>query len=161
MSARPPVTVTAHRTVRATPQQLFDTLVDSKRLARVRGVAEVRVMREGAAGPMSAGTRRRVRLHGGLFLVEEFVALEAPHTFDYRLLEASAPLDHRSGRVSFTAADDGTHASWTSTYDLPVPVVGGVVSRLSRPFVHVAFAVALSALDEQARRDERTTRLSD
>ena len=154
MSSHEPVTVTAHRHLKATPEQLFSVVLDSSKLARVAGVAKVEVISAGPDGPMSVGTTRRVQLVGGLYLIEEFVGLDAPHTFDYRLHTTSAPVDHRFGRISFHRVGDITEGTWSSTYAIPVPRLGAVATHTSRPAIKAAFFAALGALDAFAQQEE-------
>ncbi|TCJ23919.1 SRPBCC family protein [Nocardioides jejuensis] len=148
--ATTPVTVTARRQLTATPAALFATLVDPVRMAAVKGITKVTVLKEGTDGPQSVGTQRRVGLPGGAYLVEEFADLDAPTRFDYKLLAASTPLDHRFGRIEFVRRGAVTEATWTSTYVVPVPLVGAALTQASRPLIKAAFHTALGAIDAAA-----------
>lgn len=147
-------TVEVRRRLRARPEQLYATLLDPDRLARVRGVADVTVLEEGPTGALGAGTVRRVGLGGGQFLVEELVALSDPFRFDYRLRDASFPVDHRFGRIEFHPDGDGTAAVWTSVFTVP-----GRFGRLLQPLgalgSRIGFTLALAGLD-RAVREHRT-----
>lgn len=142
-------TVEVSRRLAARPEELFATLLEPHRLVRVRGVAGVTVLEEGPTGPLGAGTVRRVDLGGGQYLVEELVALSEPFRFDYRLRDASVPVDHRFGRIEFRPDGTGTVASWTSVFAVP-----GRLGALAQPFAALAtragFALALSGLDRAA-----------
>lgn len=147
-------TVEVRRRLQSPPEQLFATLLDPDRLARVRGVANVTVLEEGPAGPLGAGTVRRVGLGGGQFLVEQLVALSDPFRFDYRLRDASFPVDHRFGRIEFHPDGEGATARWTSVFTVP-----GRFGRLLQPAgalgSRVGFTLALAGLD-RAAREHRT-----
>lgn len=149
-------TVEVRRRLHARPEEVFATLLDPDRLVRVRGVAGVTVLEEGPTGPLGAGTVRRVDLAGGQFLVEELVALSAPFRFDYRLRDASVPVDHQFGRIELHPDGAGTAATWTSVFTVP-----GRGGPLVQPFValgaRLGFALALTGLDGAARSGRRAT----
>ncbi len=142
-------TIVVRRRLRARPEALYRTLVDSRRLARVRGVAAVRVLAGGQAGEERVGTRRRVELPGGAYLVEELVDLAPPYRFDYRIREATVPFEHRYGRIEFRPIETGTEALWISEFAVP-----GRLGAIARPLgalgAKVAFAQALRGMDRVA-----------
>lgn len=147
-------TVEVRRRLRARPEELFATLLDPDRLARVRGIADVTVLEEGPTGPLGAGTVRRVDLGGGQYLVEELVALSDPFRFDYRLRDPSLPVDHRFGRIEFHPDGEGTEATWTSVFTVPGRF-GRVLQPVGALGSRVGFTLALAGLD-RAAHEHRT-----
>lgn len=149
-------TVEVRRRLHSRPEDLFDTLLEPGRLAQVRGIADVTVLEEGPTGPLGAGTVRRVDLGGGQYLVEELVALSHPFRFDYRLRDASLPVDHHFGRIEFHPDGAGSAATWTSVFTVPGrggPIVQPLVALGAR----IGFALALTGLDRAARSGRRAT----
>jgi hypothetical protein len=141
-------TITVVRTLRAAPEELFATLLDSDRLGAVTGVA-VSIRRPGHPARDDVGLTRRVGFPGG-HIVEEVVGLrrEAPYRFDYVIREATVRFRHDSGRIEFAPGPGGgTRATWTSTFGLgdsrllrPAEVIGQALG-------HGGFWLALGALD--------------
>ncbi|WP_370247427.1 SRPBCC family protein [Nocardioides sp.] len=145
-------TAVTRRTLRAAPSEVFDVLTDPERFAQVRGIRHVTVLQEGPDGPRSTGTVRRIGFAPVGFMVEEFIAV-APYRFDYRLVAASLPLDHRAGTIEFLPGPDGgTQARWETTYALPLPLVGDVAGRAAAPVVARVFHTVLGELDRVALR---------
>lgn len=142
-------TVTVRRRLGASAAQLFATLTEPERFARVRGIRSVEVLEEGSSGSASVGTLRRVNLAAG-YLVEEIVALEAPNRFDYLIRDAPVSFDHRFGRVEFHDRGDHTEAVWTSTFAFDTPVVGALVAGVAAAGSYIAFAAVLREIDRAA-----------
>ncbi|MBO0842377.1 MAG: SRPBCC family protein [Nocardioides sp.] len=152
----PTRTVTVKRRLKAPAAALYATLTDPDGFAGVRGVRSVEILKEGAEGPISVGTVRRVDLAAG-FLTEEIVALEPGTRFDYLIRDAPISFDHRFGRIEFHDRDGFTEAVWPSTFDfdLPVPVAGAVIAAVGAAGCHAAFAAALGEFDRAARTGAR------
>lgn len=144
-------TAVVRRQLKAPAQALFDTLADPGRLATVRGIKGVEVLRAGPEGPVSVGTIRKVSLAAG-FLVEEIVGLEHGTRFDYLIRDASLPFDHRFGRIEFHDRGHHTEATWTTTVAFDRSVVGGMLGLASGPVLSLAFTAALREIDRAARR---------
>lgn len=142
-------TVTVRRRLKAPAADLYATLTDPERFARVRGIRSVEVLTEGADGPASVGTVRRVNLPAG-YLVEEIVALEPTTSVDYLIRDAAVSFDHRFGRISFHDRADHTEAVWTSTFAFEVPVVGALIAGFAAIGSSAAFTAALHAMDRAA-----------
>jgi uncharacterized protein YndB with AHSA1/START domain len=146
MTAR---TITVRRRLKAPAADVYATLTDPDRFARVRGIRSVEVITEGPDGPASAGTVRRVNLPVG-FLVEEIVAVEPPTRFDYLIRDAAMPLDHRFGRIELHDDGDHTEAIWTSTIAFDQPGVGPALTLIAAVGSHLGFAAALREMDRAA-----------
>lgn len=142
-------TVTVRRRMRAPAAALFEVLTDPTRFARVRGISSVDILLPGSEGPSSVGTVRRVNLTVG-YLVEEFLDLQRPTRFDYRIRAATVPFEHRFGRIEFLERGDHTEGVWTSTVGFAVPVIGAGLALGANITCRVAFAAALREMDRVA-----------
>ncbi len=143
------VEVVVRRRLRSAPEVLCSGLADSDVLAKVPGVRRIDVLEAGADGPTSTGTRRRLHLTGGAFLVEEYVDV-TPTRFDYRIRDARPGFRHERGSVVFESrADGGTDATWTTAFSLPVPGAG-LAERVAVPAVRLTFFALMGELDKVA-----------
>lgn len=143
-------TVTVRRRLKASATDLYATLTDPERFARVRGIRSIEVLQEGPDGPVGVGTIRRVNLPAG-YLVEEIVALQPGVRFDYLIRDATVSFDHRFGRIEFHDRGDHTEAIWTSTFAFDQPIVGAVIAGVAAAGAYAAFAAALGEIDRAAR----------
>ncbi|MFF8549900.1 SRPBCC family protein [Streptomyces albidoflavus] len=134
------------RLMRAPVEVVQETVEDPARLARLSVIRSVRVLREGARGPRSVGTLRR--LHLGLFWMDETVLALSPGRFDYHIRLSVPGFRHEAGRITFEAAGEGvTRVTWYSRFTLRPSLLerlGGAVGR-------AGFRIVLRSLDRAVR----------
>jgi uncharacterized protein YndB with AHSA1/START domain len=116
-------TVRVQKAIEAPAEAIFDLISDHAGYRRFRGISDSRLVREGAPPPNGVGAMRWVRT-GLLRFEEEIVAYERPRRMDYVIKKINSPLEHELGSIRLTPVDGRTEAEWTSTFRVPVPVLG-------------------------------------
>jgi hypothetical protein len=111
--------------------RVFDAVSDHETLLRGPGMT-TRIVRAGSSERNGLGCLREVHAPGGLRFLEEITAWERPSSFEYVIREASLPARHERGRVSFVARGTGTDVEWTTRFEVPVPIVGGLLGGVAR-----------------------------
>jgi len=144
-------TVRVRRTVRASVDQVFDLLTDHANYKRFRFVRDSELVREGQAERNGVGALRRV-LIGPIRFEEEITTFERPVRMDYLIRDINAPLEHEGGTVALEATGEGTEVLWSSTFRVPMRLIGGVAGSAAAPLVRVGFASILK--DVAARLEE-------
>jgi hypothetical protein len=69
---------------------------------------------------------RRV-LIGPLRFDEEITGYERPRALDYLIVGINVPFEHVCGRIRLSPEGDGTHVDWTSSFRVPIPVLGRAI----------------------------------
>ena len=134
------IRVTRH--LDAAPQSVFAILADHARYDRFDGIRRSELIEPGNPPPNGRGAVRRVWV-GPLRFEEEITAFEPPDRFDYQIREVRPiPFRHAGGSIRLAASGSGTHVVWTSSFEIPIPVVGSVLDwmfsrRLARGFDQV------------------------
>jgi len=118
-------------------------LSDHEGYTFIRRVSEAKLLKPGRSEKNGLGAVRRIRILGVTFL-EDIVAFDPPRLLEYRVRECTLPIRHEIGRMQFTATDRGTHVHWLSRFEMPVPVVGGLLARACHRIFGRVFQGALS-----------------
>ena len=150
-------TVRVERTVDVSRDSLFAVFADHEGYGRFRGVKKCELIRPGRDERNGLGALRRVHLGGPTVLDEEIVAYDAPHSYEYRIVRARPlPVKHTLGRVELEALDaNRTKVVWTSTFDIPIPIIGKAISeraavQFTRAFDATILAAAALATEQAA-----------
>lgn len=150
-------TVRVEEIVDAPRDALFAVLTDHEGYGRFRGVQECTLIRDGSPERNGLGAVRRVRLGGPAVLDEEIVVFEPSKVYEYRVIRARPfPVKQTLGRVELEAIDAGrTKVTWTSTFEITVPIVGKRIgnhaaSQFTRAFRSTIQAAAQLAVPEAA-----------
>ncbi|MGL6222927.1 MAG: SRPBCC family protein, partial [Steroidobacteraceae bacterium] len=129
-SARPlPDTRRVEHTVRiaAPTERVFDIVADHCGMPRWFPLDTVTLEREGHPAPNGVGAVRA--MHGPQSRMrEQVIDWDAPHSFDYRLLEG-APIACHHGRVDLRPVAGGTELTWSIRYRAKIPGTSGLVRR--------------------------------
>jgi uncharacterized protein YndB with AHSA1/START domain len=134
------------RDVAAPPEIVFEVLTDHEGYASITQLRKSVLEREGESAPNGVGAIRS--LHSvGPALREEVVAYEPPHRFSYKLLSGLPVRDHL-GTVELTAADGGTHMTYTVKSIPTVPLVGGGVIAATK----LAVGSLISGIAKESER---------
>ncbi|WKG06094.1 SRPBCC family protein [Mycolicibacterium sp. HK-90] len=138
-------TVTVERTIAATPEEVFDFMSNAANFTRSPLVLRQRLAEPGRQAPYGEGALRILFWVIGWFR-ERITGYDAPRSFDYSVERSFPPSEHRQGRVSFAAVDGGTHVTWTTTFRVKIPLVGGALTRwVGRPMLTRVFNDVLDA----------------
>jgi uncharacterized protein YndB with AHSA1/START domain len=144
-------TVRAERTIEAPIEEVFDLLTDHANYdTYFRIVRRAELLREGRPHPNGVGALRRVVI-APLVFEEEITAFERPVRMDYLIREINAPMEHEGGSMRFESTDTGTRVVWSSTYRVPLRLVGGVAGATTARVTALGFR---SVLSDAAKRLE-------
>lgn len=121
-------TVRVSRTIAAPAERVFDLLSDHANYDRFRAVHRSELLREGEPAPNGVGALRRV-LIGPFRFEEEITGYERPSKLDYLIVKINVPYEHEGGHIRLTDKDGTTTAEWTSSFKVPMPLVGGIQER--------------------------------
>ena len=130
-------------------------LTDHARYSRFDGVRRAELVEPGDPAPNGLGAVRWVWL-GPLRFEEEITAFEPPTRFTYVIRDVRGlPFRHEDGTVELRPAESGTDAIWTSTFEIPIPVVGAAIDRVFADRLERGFGRTLERSAELAA--ERST----
>jgi uncharacterized protein YndB with AHSA1/START domain len=122
-------TVQVERTLQAPIQTAFDLLTDHANYKQFPGISDSELLQEGDRDRNGVDAIRRVVV-GPLRFEEEITEFDSPNRMSYVIRKINVPFEHHGGRISLKEYGAVTHATWTSTFRVPVPVIGGAVERL-------------------------------
>jgi uncharacterized protein YndB with AHSA1/START domain len=134
--------IRVERRLDAPPEAIFEAIADHAHYDRFDGVRRSELVEQGDPAPNGVGAVRWIWL-GPLRFEEEVTAFEPPRRLDYLIRDVRPlPFRHEGGSIRLEPGDAGTHAVWTSSFEVPVPLVGSAIdrifsARLERGFAHV------------------------
>jgi uncharacterized protein YndB with AHSA1/START domain len=122
--------IRVQRQLDAPPDAVFEILADHARYDRFDGVRRAELVIPGEHDRNGRGAVRWVWL-GPLRFEEEITAFEPPTQLDYQIREVRGlPFRHQGGSISLAPADGGTDVVWTSSFEIPIPVIGALLDRI-------------------------------
>ncbi|WP_437876718.1 SRPBCC family protein [Sorangium sp. So ce513] len=135
--------------IHAPVERVFDAVADHESFLRAGSSTHTKVIRPGHTERNGLGALREVHAGKRIRYIEEITAFERPFSFEYQIRESTQPLRHHGSRLRFTPRGDGTEVDWTSRFEIPLPLVGGLLGPLSRRIFISVFTELLLA--EKAR----------
>jgi uncharacterized protein YndB with AHSA1/START domain len=139
-------TITVKRTIKAPPEKVFALLSEHEAYTRFPGVSKSVLEQPGKAERNGIGAVRRIE-SGRLWFVEEITAFERPGRLGYRITRSILPLDHQGANIVLRETPEGTAITWTSTFRVTVPLLGGVLEKVLAPQFSKGYAGTLKALE--------------
>ena len=122
--------IRVERRLDAPPEAVFEIIADHARYDRFDGIRRSELVEPGDPAPNGLGAIRWVWL-GPLRFEEEITAFEPSRRLDYLIRDVRAlPFRHDGGSIRLTPDGAGTHAVWTSSFEVPVPLVGSAIDRI-------------------------------
>jgi uncharacterized protein YndB with AHSA1/START domain len=122
--------IRVERRLDAPPDGVFEIIADHAHYDRFDGVRRSELVESGDPAPNGVGAVRRIWL-GPLRFDEEITAFEPPRRVDYLIRDVRPlPFRHEGGSIRLAPDGDGTHAVWTSSFEVPVPLVGSAIDRI-------------------------------
>lgn len=122
--------IRVERRLEAPPDAVFEVLSDHARYDRFDGVRRSELVIPGDPDPNGLGAVRQIWI-GPLRFEEEVIAFEPPRRFDYLIRDVrTLPFRHAGGSIRLEPDGAGAHAVWTSSFEIPIPLVGGVIDRI-------------------------------
>ncbi|MBS2546459.1 SRPBCC family protein [Catenulispora sp. NL8] len=140
-----PLRLSFAHTLQAAPKAVFDAIAhDVATLPRWYGA--VATAEYGGPEPFGVGTRRRVKLVGGVAFHERILAWDSPVRYAYRVEHTNVPgIRAMAEEWSVLDTPAGTRVAWTMAVDAVLPVAA--TFRASAPGMAVATRRALGRLD--------------
>jgi uncharacterized protein YndB with AHSA1/START domain len=130
------------RRLDAPPDAVFAILADHARYNRFDGVRRSELCRSGDPDPNGVGAVRRLWV-GPLRFEEQITAFDPPHCLGYVIRDVKTlPFVHEGASIRLEPDGAGTHAVWTSSFEIPIPLIGRAMDRvftgqLERGFAHM------------------------
>jgi len=134
--------IRVERRLDAPPEAVFEIVADHAHYDRFDGVSRSELVEPGDPDPNGLGAVRWIWV-GPLRFEEEITAFEPPSRMDYMIREVKPlPFRHDGGSIRLAPDGTGTNAVWTSSFEIPIPVIGQVMDclfkrQLERGFAHV------------------------
>jgi uncharacterized protein YndB with AHSA1/START domain len=143
-------TIRVEETVDGPIEGVFDALADHANYERFSGIRRSELIRPGKEEPNGVGALRKIRV-GPLVFEEEITAFERPAQLDYLIVKLNFPFRHEGGSIQLEPTEGGrTHALWTSSFEVPIPLVGGLLARVFAARLSRGFAEVLMESAERA-----------
>jgi hypothetical protein len=118
------------RRIEASPEAVFAVLADHAHYDRFDGVRRSELVAPGVPAPNGLGAVRWIWL-GPLRFEEEVTAFEPPVRLDYLIRGVRGlTVRHEGGSIRLSPAGAGTDAVWTSSFEVPIPVIGSAIDWL-------------------------------
>ena len=135
--------IRVERRLDAPPEAVFEIVADHARYDRFDGIRRSELVEAGDPDPNGLGAVRWIWL-GPLRFEEEVTAFDPPRRFDYLIRHVKTlPFRHEGGSIRLEPDGPGTNAVWTSSFEIPIPVVGGAMDRIFKRQLERGFARVL------------------
>jgi uncharacterized protein YndB with AHSA1/START domain len=122
--------IRVERRLDAPPDAVFETIADHARYDRFDGIRRSELVEHGEPAPNGLGAVRWIWL-GPFRFEEEITGFEPPRRLDYLIRNVrTLPFRHEGGSIRLAPDGAGTHAVWTSSFEVPVPLVGSAIDRI-------------------------------
>jgi len=142
--------IRVERTLDAKPEPVFAILADHANYDRFDGIRRSELVRPGDSDPNGVGAVRWVWL-GPLRFEEHVTAFEPGRRLDYVIRDVRGlPFRHAGGSIRLEPAGAGTHALWTSDFEVPVPIVGSAIDGIFAARLSAGFGGVLERCAEMA-----------
>ena len=135
--------IRVERRLDAPPEAVFEIVADHARYDRFDGIRRSELVEPGDPDPNGLGAVRWLWL-GPLRFEEEVTAFDPPRRFDYLIRHIKTlPFRHEGGSIRLEPDGTGTNAVWTSSFEIPIPVIGGAMDRIFKRQLERGFARVL------------------
>lgn len=139
-------TVTVKRVINAPCERIFEVISNHEGYASLLGMTVARLERAGRIEKNGEGALRYLK-SGAVWFREEITIFERPHRMDYLIIDSLLPLEHKGASIRLRETANGTEVSWTSSFNVKVPLIGGLLSRVLAKQMAQGFGGALKAID--------------
>jgi Polyketide cyclase / dehydrase and lipid transport len=136
------VQVHVERTIAASPERVFDWLLDPANLT-VSPLLRKAVWARDSSGP-GVGAVREVTGFS-FWLHEQITAYDAPRSYSYVVVGSFPASQHEGGALTCTPSGDGTHVEWVSGYTVPARGGGKVMDVVTLPLIRSLISSAVLA----------------
>ena len=122
-------TIDVNTHIHAPIERVWDLFSDYEGYTILKGVSMSRLLEEGSEERNGVGAVREVRVLGVTF-VEDIVTFDTPHRLEYRVKKSTIPIKHEIGTMDFTTCGTATDVHWVSHFDIPIPLIGGILAPI-------------------------------
>jgi uncharacterized protein YndB with AHSA1/START domain len=126
------VQVHVERSIAASPERVFDWLLDPANLT-VSRVLRKACWAKGTSGPGVGAVREATGF--GFWLHEQITAYDASRTCSYVFVGSFPASEHDGGTLTCTPSGGGTHVEWVSGYTVPARGGGKVMEVVTLPLI--------------------------
>lgn len=138
-------TMTVERVIDAPIEDVFAWLTTTTNYTSSPLVLRCRLTRRGASAPYGVGAVRSHLWTIGWFR-ERITQYDPPYATEYLVERSLPPARHEFGRMTFTEVDGGTRVTWSTRAEIPLPLIGALLTRrLARPVITRTFRNILDA----------------
>ena len=143
--ATAPLRLSFAGTLRAAPKAVFAAIADDV-AALPRWYGAVAEAQYGGPAPFGVGTKRRVKLVGGMAFHEQIIAWDTPDRYAYRVERTTVPgIRAMAEEWKVVETPAGTRLAWTMAVDAALPTAAAF--RASAPGIALATRRAVGRLD--------------
>lgn len=128
----PMVQVHEQQTISASPERVFDWLLDPANLA-VSPMFRNVVWAKDSSGPCVGATRDVTGF--GFWAHGQITAYDPPRSYSNFAIRSFPASQHNGGTLTCAPSGDGTHVDWVSGYTLPARGGGQVIEVLTAPLI--------------------------
>ncbi len=140
--------VEVKRTINAPAAKVFAEIANHEGYARFGGVEKAELIRKGEGDGNGLGAVRRLKL-GAITVDEEILSFEPAKLMEYRITRMRPKLfKHILGRVELQEVAGKTDVTWSSEYEVTLPIVGSKVEQLLEKPLGSGFAGMLKAVEK-------------
>ncbi len=139
--------------IHAPVEDVWEKLSDYEGYADLSDVREAKLLRPGEKERNGLGAVRRVNVMGVVF-IEDITAFDPPRRLEYHVKKCSIPLKHKLGRMDLTPRGEGTEIHWTTIIEIPIPIIGGLMTKISRLITRDTFYNVLLEMKEEMEARE-------
>jgi hypothetical protein len=126
------VQVHVERTIEASPDWVFDWLLDPTNLT-VSPLFRRAGWAKNSSGPGVGAVREVTGI--GFWAHEQITAYDAPRSCSYIVVRSFPASQHNGGTLTCTPSGHGTHVDWVSAYTLPARAGGKVIEVVTSPLI--------------------------
>ena len=120
------------RTIAASPEQVFDWLLDPANLTVSPIFRKAGWLRD-SSGPGVGAVRELKGI--GFWAHEQITAYDPPRSCSYVVVGSFPPSQHDGGALACTPSGDGTHVDWRSGYTVPARAGGKAIEVITLPLI--------------------------
>jgi len=146
-------------TIDAEQERVFALLSDHERFVRGPDI-KCRLVTAGRQDRNGVGAVREVTATGSVF-TEEVIEFNPPRQYAYVVrtligpVGMPTPFTHERGWIELSPEGTKTRVDWHSRFDMPVPLIGWLLVRISGPRIRGAFVTMLAAAKAELERGKR------
>jgi uncharacterized protein YndB with AHSA1/START domain len=141
-------TISVRHTIRAPIEKVFDMISDHANYKQFPGVGDSRLLKLGSPTKNGVGAVRQIK-SGLARFTEEITRYERPTRFEYLITGSFPPLRHQGGTVRLEKTPDGTLATWTTTMEAKIPLLGRLLTPILAAMLTKGFNDILWDIDRR------------